>query len=180
MQGRLSATAPTDQEGTKAMHALWKSLQVVLLVAICLCSNALALLLALPQWMRGRFAFRIAHGCMWLSCPGLSHGARTLGPNVIQVRELNNLTIGLMVHELVHCEQAQAASLLGAATSAVIWAEGRPWWGLLLPVTLAWLASAGAAYVVAWLRGEPTYRGAHIEEAANHAQAGVHPHQTAE
>lgn len=146
-------------------------MKAILLLVICACANTLGVLLSLPSWARGRFAFRMHAGVMWILCPGMKSGGMTIAPNVVRVRALEFLNAGhtLAAHELVHVEQAQAASLLGAATTVVIWIEGRPWWGVLMPVTLAWLASAGAAYAVAWLRGEPAYEGSHIEEAARGA-----------
>lgn len=150
----------------------------LVLFLVTLPANALALLLSVPAWSRSRFAFRVHKGALWLACPTLSVGGRTLGPNVIQIRQLEwlspetlppfgiSLDRPIITHELTHGEQAQGACLLGAFTSVVIAIEGRPWWGVLMPVTLAWLATAGASYAVAWLRGEPTYHGAAIEEAA--------------
>jgi hypothetical protein len=155
------------------MSTLLSRTRSLVLFLVSLPANALALLLSLPACSRSRFAFRVHKGALWLACPTLSVGGRTLGPNVIQIRDLEWLSLGYPIadHELVHSEQAQGACLLGAFTSVVIAIEGRPLWGVSLPVTLAWLATAGASYAVAWLRGEPTYHGAAIEEAA---RAGVH------
>lgn len=155
------------------MHAMWKFARGLTLLACTTPSDLLALVLALPAWVRSGMGFRIrGDGTIWLLCPELSVAARTLGPSVIQIRDFDMMEAGsaLVDHELAHVEQAQAAALLGAATSVVIWLEGRPWWGVLMPVMFAWLASAGAAYAVAWLRGErDVYRDAHIEEAARAA-----------
>lgn len=154
------------------MSGLWSRICALILFVVALPANALALLLSIPSWTLGGFGLRVYRGALWLSCPYLLVGARTLGPNVVQIKHIDLVKDGprIVIHELSHSEQAQGASLLGAATSIVLWFEGRPLWGVMMPITLAWLATAGASYVVAFLRGEHIYRGAAIEEAARAAE----------
>lgn len=100
------------------------------------------------------------------------YGATTLSAHVIMYRE--GFThpdepeewMPIQIHEHVHCEQYEQASVAGLFLGLTALLTGAP----ALSVVLLWALSQpvvlGAAYVVAILRGEDAYRGANHEEAA--------------
>ena len=76
------------------------------------------------------------------------------------------------IHEHIHVEQYEAAMLAGLVVSVIILVVlllmgQAPLYPLHLGI---WLLSSKVAYsasvVQAWMRGEPGYRGSHLEEAA--------------
>jgi hypothetical protein len=98
---------------------------------------------------------------------GAKWGGSTIG-HVILLRVADKHTVGsyerVLAHELIHVEQFEAHALLGLVAGLALapWA----WWlGLIVWVLMPALAYL-AAMLVAVLRGEASYRGNHLEEAA--------------
>lgn len=75
----------------------------------------------------------------------------------------------VLEHEHVHVEQFEAAGLLGLLVAVVValvgWSPATSVIAVALWVLFP-LATYGAGALAAWLRGEPFYRGNHLEEAA--------------
>lgn len=90
-------------------------------------------------------------------------GAITLAPHAIlfNYAEMDSLT-----HELRHVEQYESAAIACALITGMLFFTALPWWQALLPSFCGPWIIMFAAYVTAYLRGEPFYRGAHTEEAA--------------
>lgn len=91
-------------------------------------------------------------------------GGTTFGHAVMLGPNADNFTVA---HELVHVEQFEANAIVGllAALAVVGWS----WWmAIFLWVAVPYLSYV-ASLAVAWLRGESTYSGSHLEEAARDA-----------
>ena len=96
-------------------------------------------------------------------------GAITVAPHVIVYRAGRASRGGwsrTQEHEHTHSEQMEAASTSGVFLGAVCFAHGGGE-GLAVAIwALTRISVTLAANVVAWLRGEPLYRGSHAEAAA--------------
>ena len=89
--------------------------------------------------------------------------ATTLGHAIIFAP---NPRVHTITHEHVHVKQFEAAMIASWAVGTGTWLlSGMPWLGIGI-WTLGAVVAYGAAVVGAFLRGEPIYRGNHLEEAA--------------
>lgn len=90
----------------------------------------------------------------------------TIGHAVVLNCWTPDTTSAVLQHELVHVEQHEGFALVGLALGAATVAAGASLWlGVFAAVATSPLCAL-AAIAVAWLRGEPAYRGSAQEEAA--------------
>ena len=93
-------------------------------------------------------------------------GATTFGHAVMVGHRLSTWKDeGLRGHEMVHVEQYEQEAVQGAILFAVFASLGW-WWIGLIWWCLGGFIEMATGFFTAWLRGEPAYRGSHLEEAA--------------
>jgi len=159
-----------------------KFIKRVVLRTVCFPQDLIGLIALSVVCLVGGFRLFCIHGVFsveldvrtWLGRKYAGWGGTTFSPHCVmfgngQVRD------DVIKHELVHCEQYEAAAVASAALAAGVWlVTGHALYAASQCVLAPWVIM-GAAYATAWLRNEESvYRGAHIEEAAYGANKHDH------
>jgi hypothetical protein len=162
-----------------------KLIRLALLHAVCAGPNLLtALILTFIRLAWGKKTHWVKGVCIveldakkWLARgPYKKWGGTTFGPHGFMI---NDGSMHVADHELIHTEQMQAEALQNSIITGVVFAlSGFSWMTLAFAIwwALGPLTALVAGNLTAVLRGETFYLGSHFEEAAYALDDKDHDH----